>query len=234
MNMALGDRMKRYEESFHTVLVRRSPVIVRVDGRAFHTLTSHAKKPFDHDLMEAMVKAATDVSKEMQGFKVAYIQSDEASFCITDYNALDTQGWFDYDLSKVVSISAALMSVAFNLYYPTRKLTVFDSRAFVVPIDDVANAFLWRAKDWARSSLQMYARSFFSQKQLLNKKRSNMHEMLHTIGKNWATDLTDQERNGTFLIGTELPRYDILPNYESVSSVVNPLLLIKADLSEQG
>lgn len=47
--------------------------------------------------------------------------------------------------------------------------------------------------------------------------------MLHGIGKNWATDLTDREKNGTFLLKNELgtwcenckisPHYDNLKKY---------------------
>jgi tRNA(His) 5'-end guanylyltransferase len=179
-----------------------------------------------------MVSAACEVAKEMQGFKVAYVQSDEATFCLTDYDRLETQGWFDYDLSKMVSISAAIMSVAFNTHFPAdklelRTLAVFDGRAFSVPPDDVVNAFLWRAKDWKRNSLQMYARSFFSHKELINKNHSELHEMLHGIGKNWAIDLTDQERNGTFIFldngGWGKIRTDILPTYQSINGTIGKL-----------
>jgi tRNA(His) 5'-end guanylyltransferase len=188
--------------------------------------------------MSAMVSSACDVAKEMQGFKVGYVQSDEATFCLTDYDRLETQGWFDYDLSKMVSISAALMSVRFNLHpnimggssafgHVTSPWVVFNSRAFSVPPDDVVNAFLWRARDWERNSLQMYARAFFSHEQLLNKGRAGIHEMLHGIGKNWAMDLTDQERNGTFIFfnspdGGEI-RTDILPTYGSINKAIGKL-----------
>ena len=233
--MSLADRIKRYEKTFSFSTLNRMPVMIRVDGRAFHTFTKGLNKPFDHRLIDAMVLSARDVVRDMQGFKVAYVQSDEATFCLTDYDNLETQGWFDYDLSKMVSISAALMSVAFmRRFYANSWLhicdfegfPVFDSRAFSVPHDDVVNAFLWRAKDWERNSLQMYARSFFFHRDLMNKGREEMHEMLHSIGKNWATDLTDQERNGTFLIlgdeGIGI-RTDILPTYQAINEAIGHL-----------
>jgi len=99
----------------------------------------------------------------------------------------------------------------------------FDARAFNVPREDVANYFLWRSRDWARNSLQMYARAHFSQSQLHQKNGPAMHEMLHGVGKNWTTDLHDRTRNGTWLVGPDV-RYDILPRYESVSATVAPLL----------
>lgn len=223
--MKLADRIKKYERTFSHLALKRMPLIIRVDGRAFHTFTKGLKKPFDTELMEAMVSAAIHTAKDMQGFKAGYIQSDEVTFLLTDYDTFETEGWFDYKLPKVISISAALMSVAFNYYYLTRQniLPVFDSRAFTVPKEEVCNVFVWRAKDWERNSLQMYSRAFFSQKELHKKKREDMHEMLHDIGKNWTKDLSDRERNGTFIINSEgsiVERTDILPTYESISAAI--------------
>lgn len=224
--MKLGDRIKRYEAVTNMHATRRMPLMIRVDGRAFHTFTRGMDRPFDQKIINAMVDAASAVAKEMQGFKAAYIQSDEATFCITDYDRIETEAWFDYDLFKVISISAAIMTANFIKHIGTDKSPVFDSRAFSVPADDVVNAFLWRAKDWERNSLQMYSRAHFSHKQLHGKGRSDMHEMLHGIGRNWATDLTEQQKNGTFLIATESGmafRYDVQPNYESISGAIGHL-----------
>lgn len=212
--MDLAQRMKRYESVSRDSLVINMPVIVRVDGKAFHTLTKTAKKPFDSEIMDSMVAAALAVSKEMQGFVAAYVQSDEATFFISDYDDVKTQGWFNYSHSKLISISASVMSVNFTERY--KKKAYFDSRAFNVPKEDVVNCFLWRAQDWKRNSLQMYARSFFSHKELDNKNSESMHEMLYQLGKNWAVDLSDQQKNGTFIIGERI-RTDILPTYADIS-----------------
>jgi tRNA(His) 5'-end guanylyltransferase len=225
--MKLGDRIKRYEAATRYLATQRMPLIVRVDGRAFHTFTKGMEKPFDKKLMGAMVEAARAVAHDMQGFKAAYVQSDEVTFCLTDYDELETQGWFDYNLSKVISISAAMMSVNLIKELGCDELPVFDSRAFNVPIDDVINVFLWRAKDWERNSLQMYSRAFYSHKELIGKKRPDMHEMLYQKGKNWATDLTMQEKNGTFILATEDGleiRNDIEPRYESIKTGMRHLI----------
>jgi len=224
--MSLGDRIKRYELVTRNFATQRTPLIIRVDGRAFHTFTKGMGRPFDSSLMDAMVDAAKDVAEEMQGFKAAYIQSDEVTFCLTDYDSLETQGWFNYNLQKVVSISSALMSVRLIKHLNTDKTPVFDSRAFNVPATDVINVFLWRAKDWERNSLQMYSRSSFSHKDLHGKNRSDMHEMLHKVGKNWTIDLSDQQKNGSFILNTSYGldvRYDIQPMYESIKSAFEDL-----------
>ena len=227
--MKLADRMKIYEKTFSFNTLKRMPLIIRVDGRAFHSFTSNLTKPFDVNFMNAMINAAIYISKDMHGFKVAYIQSDEVTFFLTDYDNLETEGWFGYKLNKIVSISAALMSVAFNMFFSSKKLAVFDSRAFTVPKEEVVNIFLWRAKDWQRNSIQMYAKSFFSYKELHGKKCKDIHEMLYQKGKNWATDLSDRERNGTFIIndGSQLvERNDIIPTFESINNAIHHLIYV--------
>lgn len=221
---SIGIRMKKYENVSRHFLTPRMPVIVRVDGRAFHSLTKRAEKPFDQHFMNAMVNAAFDVSQDIQGFKAAYIQSDEVTFLMTDYDDINTQGYFNYNHQKIVSITASMMSVCFNKYYGnSQKPAVFDSRAFNVPREDVVNNFLWRAKDWERNSLQMYARSLFSHKELHKKNSSDIHEMLHSIGKNWTTDLTSQQKNGTFIIGNDF-NVEIKPSYEDINNAIGDLI----------
>ncbi len=226
--LSLSDRMlENYEQVTQFRLIRRMPVIIRVDGRAFHSLTRKCEKPFDQIFINSMACAARDVSQEMQGFKLAYIQSDEASFLITDYDKLNTQGWFGYELSKIISLSAALMSAHFTSCFCQNGYTAaFDARAFNIPRDEVANYFLHRTQDWQRNSIQMYAQSFFSHKQLHKKNQADMHEMLHEIGKNWATDLTEQKKNGTWLVQKEAlhTRYDILPQFSAINEVVSDLI----------
>lgn len=201
MQSHLADRIKRYERASSYQLTPNSCVFIRVDGRAFHTFTRHCKKPFDHPLMNSMMKAGVETSRDMQGFKLAYTQSDECTFLITDFDTTSTQGWFDYDLSKLVSLSASLFTAHFNrIYHSGEGRATFDSRAFVVPVDDAPNVFVWRQQDWERNSLQMLARAHFSHKQCDHKNRSQLHDMLMLEhGINWATDLTDAEKNGTFI-----------------------------------
>lgn len=196
---SLGDRIKRYEAAYAHRLVPRSCVMVRVDGKAFRTFTKGCAKPFDWKIIDAMVYAATLTASEMQGFKLAYVQSDEATFLLTDFDSLQTQGWFDYELNKIVSISASLFTAHFNRFYGGDTLALFDSRAFVVPEADWPNAFVWRQRDWERNSLQMLARAHFSHKQVQGKKAPELHEMLHGVGVNWA-DLDPQIKNGTFVL----------------------------------
>lgn len=207
MKDTLGERMKRYEETCHFHLSPKIPVIIRVDGKSFHTFTKKCVKPFDISMISAMQLSAFTICREMQGFKFGYHQSDEVSFLLTDTDNIFSQQWFGYDYSKIVSIAAASMTAVFNetnwcKEYKRENVIkhppIFDARAFNIPETDVENYFVWRAKDYERNSLNMYARSFFSHKQLANKNKQEIHEMLHGIGKNWATDISNAEKNGTF------------------------------------
>lgn len=209
---SLGDRIKRYEATSNDNLLPRSPLFIRIDGKTFHSYTKrlNAQKPFDGELNRAMVHAARLTAKEMQGFKMAYIQSDEVTFMLTDYDTHETQGWFGYELNKVVSVSASVFTAHFNRlieqhsnYHYNKPLAYFDSRAFTVPRDDAPNVFLWRQRDWERNSVQMYARAFFSQKQIDGKKNNEILNMLRKEGHPWA-QLPMVWRYGTFIWDNKL------------------------------
>lgn len=219
---SLGDRMKRYERATHHHLTPNSHVILRVDGRAFHTFTRVCEKPFDRDLMDAMTSAMVYTAREMQGFRLGYTQSDEASFLITDTENHESQPWFDNDLAKLISITASTFTAVFNDVYEGRRiahsLAVFDGRAFVVPEPDVPNAFLWRQRDWERNSLQMLAQAHFSHKQLHGKGRKDLHDLLMLErGINWA-DLPDREKNGVFL--TRARTFSTKCGYDDIAAVI--------------
>ena len=129
----IGERIKRYEKAYDFKLTPRSCLFIRVDGKAFHTFTKHCAKPFDHALMDAMEGAARATADEMAGFKLGFVQSDEATFMLTDFDRHETQGWFGYELNKVVSISASLFTAHFNRLYqhPDGVLAVRRPRKFV-------------------------------------------------------------------------------------------------------
>ena len=221
---AIGDRMKsNYEDRARLMLTRRMPVITRVDGRAFHTFTRGFERPFDKRIIMAMEKAARSVCEDAQGCKAAYIQSDEASFLFTDYDTITTEAWFDYNKAKVETITASIMTAAFNVAIESSRSAHFDARAFNVPREDVANYFLWRMMDWERNSVSMYCGAHFSHKQMHGKGKADQHEMLHSIGRNWATDLSPAERNGRWLIRGESgfdTTCDITPSWLEVNDLI--------------
>jgi tRNA(His) 5'-end guanylyltransferase len=203
---SLGDRMKAYEAVTQNVLPRRTYAVMRLDGRAFHSYVKKikAEKPFDHNLMNKMDGLAQYLCENIQGAQFAYVQSDEISILITDFEKVDTQSWFGSNVQKMVSISASLATAYFNSFNsPGDPIAMFDSRVFTIPDPvEVYNCFLWRVRDWERNSIQMLARSSYSHKELQGKGRSDMHEMLHKKEKNWAK-LPDDIKRGRLIVRGE-------------------------------
>lgn len=111
---SLGDRMKQYEGIPKTSLMRRNPVIIRIDGKAFHTFTRGFQRPFDDIFIESMQETMKYLCENIQGCKIGYCQSDEISLLITDYENINTAAWFDYQVQKMCSIAASMATLAFN------------------------------------------------------------------------------------------------------------------------
>ena len=114
----LGTRMKEfYEQVPKTRLVRRMPVAIRIDGKAFHTFTRGFRKPFDHILIKTMQETTKYLCENIQGCVLGYAQSDEITLILVDYQKLTSSAWFDYEVQKLCSISASMATMAFNKYF---------------------------------------------------------------------------------------------------------------------
>lgn len=195
MTDSLGDRMKLYEAAWRPQFPPRMPIVVRVDGRAFHTFTRQFERPFSTAVMDAMDAATDAVAAKLQGCILAYTQSDEASFIIQTDRSLQSQMLWGGDLVKIVSTTAALMTASFNL--ARENSPHFDARAFVMPWDDVPNYILWRYRDWTKNSVTMQALEHFSHKQLHEKNTGQKLGMLQEIGHPWEA-LSPRIRHGHF------------------------------------
>lgn len=230
---ALGDRMKNYEYSFRNYLPNRLPIIVRVDGSHFHSYTKKCKKPFDDKLIEVMNDVAAFLCENIHGAQVAYVQSDEISVLINNYTTLHSQSWFNNNIQKMASVSAGMASAKFTansykiwgfeefegiLSDAVIKPAYFDSRAFILPKEEVNNYFLWRQKDATRNSVQMLARSLYSHKQCNNKKNSELQEMCFQKGVNWNNLPTDQKRGRCIVKQTFVKENIHLPTGQTVQS----------------
>lgn len=118
VNDELGKRMKEfYEQVPKYRLMRRTPVIIRIDGKAFHTFTRGFERPFDEVLGNAMVKTMQYLCENIQGCIFGYVQSDEISLVLSDYKKLNSDAWFGYEVQKMCSIAASMATMAFNKYF---------------------------------------------------------------------------------------------------------------------
>ena len=136
----LGTRMKEYYETIPKIrLTRRTPVAIRIDGKAFHTFTRGFQKPFDEVLGNAMVRTMEYLCKNIQGCVFGYTQSDEITLLLIDYQTFETDAWFDYEVQKMCSISASMATMAFNRFFEQEinvfkaSHTIFDTNEWAYP-----------------------------------------------------------------------------------------------------
>jgi len=215
--VGMHERMKsNYEDRSRFYLTRRTPVVIRVDGRAFHTYTKKYDKPFSEYLSQSMNNAALKLCEQAQGAICAYVQSDEISVILKDYDHFETQAWFDYNLQKIVSVSASIVTGAFNAQQnQVSSVASFDARAFNIPESEVCNYLHSRQVDWYRNSVLMLGQSYFSHKELMNKSVAVIRNMLiDQKDVDWA-NLDPQWKYGRTII----KRATSKPIYHSAESI---------------
>lgn len=212
---SLGDRMKRAESTTKTQLLSRMPVILRIDGRAFHTFAKRITRfdtamkeldtPFSAAMHELMVQTTRELVDGIQNCILGYTQSDEISLLLRDWDTHETQQWFGGSHQKMVSVSASIATAAFNFHaanlgFKQSSFTdaaQFDSRAYNLPREEVTNYFIWRQQDASRNSVQMLGHHHFSQKQMHGKNNSHVQDMLMLEkGINW-NDIPTWMKRGT-------------------------------------
>ena len=118
VNDELGKRMKEYYESIpKTKLMRRIPIAIRVDAKAFHTFTRGFQKPFDKVLIKSMQETMKYLCENIQNCVLGYTESDEITLILVDYKNLDSSAWFNYEVQKMCSIAASMVTMAFNKFF---------------------------------------------------------------------------------------------------------------------
>ncbi len=203
---SIGDRMKNYEAVPKIKLQRRTPVIIRLDGKSFHTWTrwlkngdpSLNKSPFSDIMFKTMSITMINLANDIQNASFAYAQSDEISILLNDWKTLKTDQWFGAGVQKMASISSSMATAVFNdaLKESPAPLALFDARVFNIPKEEVANYFIWRQQDATRNSINMLAQYHFSHNELQNLNTDQVQEKLFTErGINW-NDIDTWKRRG--------------------------------------
>ena len=181
---SLGDRMKGYENITRNHLISRMPVILRLDGRAFHTFTKGFDKPYDTTFAKTMEATMKYLCENIQGCVLGYTQSDEITLVLVDYQGLNTSSWFDNNIQKMVSVAASMATLEFNRKFSALTLgygrmgATFDCRAFNVPKEEVTNCVLFRQNDAIRNSIQALGQAYFSHKELHGKNTEDIIAMV--------------------------------------------------------
>lgn len=183
MNSNLGDFFKAKEMKDN--LKPKGWFVIRLDGKAFHTFSKSAQKPFDITLSEAMRSVTKQLCAEVQNVKMAYTQSDEISLVISDLDSEKTSLWFDGDIQKTVSVSASIATAHFNRFYkhPDGRMGYFDSRVFRLENEEeVQNYLKWRQIDSIKNAITLISLKHFSDKQIHGKHSGEKIEMIESKG----------------------------------------------------
>lgn len=231
----LGTRMKEfYEQIPKSKLMRRTPVAIRIDGKAFHTFTRGFQKPFDDILIKSMQETMKYLCENIQGCVCGYTQSDEITLILIDYKKLTSSAWFDYEVQKMCSVAASMATMAFNKFFAENvkekyehrydikgkcsmpydlystylkaidKGAMFDARCFNIPKEEVTNLIYWRQLDAIRNSIQMVGQANFSHQELQNKSCNDIQDMLMTQKGINWNDLPTYQKRGTCVVRNKI------------------------------
>jgi len=225
----LEDKCLYYRGLSDYKLLPNSYVLVMLDGRSFsHLIKNKFQKPFDDDFIRMMNETAQYVCKNVQGAKFAYVQSDEISIVLTDFDTPTTDAFFGNRLCKLQSIIASLATSKFNqlmISYKFDKMIVdeygnspklsgneivrlvdgmhlyqFDCKCWNVPsINDVYAWFLYRQIDCIRNSKQQTAQTYLSHKELMNRDTDDQVELLRSKKSIDWNNFDDDKKYGRFV-----------------------------------
>ena len=192
VNDELGTRMKEFYETVpKTRLMRRTPVAIRIDGKAFHTFTKGFQKPFDEVLIKSMQKTMKYLCENIQGCVLGYTQSDEITLILIDYKKLNSSAWFDYEVQKMCSIAASMATMAFNKYFKEEMNSWWET---------AHDGVKWDSPEWEKIDklLETYANAY--------KKGAMFDSRVFNIPKEEACNLVywrqlDATRNSIQMVG---------------------------------
>lgn len=203
----LDQLMKSYEHAYRRKVSPTDYILLRLDGKAFHTFTRGLERPYDRDLIRAMQETTVELCQGIQGVRFAYTQSDEISLLITPWDSLDADiskldPAFGGVEAKLISISASIATAAFNKAWAKSqgsdgvKTAHFDSRLWTFSGTEegeklVRQYFDWRRLDCTRNSVSMAAQAQFSHKDLMGVGVSQMKVKLKETGKPWEEEPLD-------------------------------------------
>lgn len=222
-------RMKEYEHETRVFLDHTKPVMIRIDGKAFHTYTKGFQKPFDERISTAMWETAIYLCKTVTGAKIAYTQSDEITLFLNSYENEVSEPYYNNNKSKLESVIASKATKRFNQVMMERLLkdmekeglssaeiattfltkkawAEFDARAFSLPKEEVISNFVWRQKDAIKNSVSMVAQANFSPKLLNGLNGLQLKERLEKEKNIIWDELPIWQQRGVAIVKTKEPK----------------------------
>jgi tRNA(His) 5'-end guanylyltransferase len=186
------------------------------------------KKPFDEGMIRVMDQTAIELCKRIQGAKCAYVQSDEISIVLTDFDSRQTDAWFDGNIQKIASVSASIATAHFNngmyldedILANMDKIAYFDARVFTIPqAIEVKNYLIWRQQDATRNSIHMVARSLASHKECNNLDTDQLQELIFQRGQNW-NDYPEGQKRGRLIAKTTYEKEAFNPMTQQTDKIL--------------
>lgn len=207
--------MKDYEIYSTMKVPKNSNIILRLDGRKFHSLAKglNLEKPYDENFYNIITNVCLDIFNQFSP-KFIYAFSDEISILLDEIP-------FSGRIEKINSVFSSLASSSFTYYllndysneFNLDKLSdndrnnvfpiSFDSR--IIPIDDasICSYFKWRQDECWRNCINGYGiwalKKESNDKQANEKikglKSSDIHDMLFERGIN-LNDVENWKKRG--------------------------------------
>jgi tRNA(His) 5'-end guanylyltransferase len=176
-------------------LLNKVPLIININGRSFHKITSLLDKPYCTEFAEGMLSTTVKLCMEIDGALFAYQHNDEITIVARNDQTQETLPWYDNKLQKICSITSSIATQHFNLFAVNTKLNLmgdalFTSQVFVVPtIAEAINTIIYKQQSNFYLSIQFAC--FY---ELLKKyDKTIIKEMLSDLSIDEKIDLLKQE-----------------------------------------
>ena len=148
--------MKEFEVYSSLRVPKNSKIIMRLDGRSFHSLARDLKlvKPYDENFYKVISEVCKDLFEEFSPIFV-YTFSDEISLLFDKVP-------FDGRVEKLNSVVASFTASSFVMHYGVqfKKPPAFDSRIIPVTDGDIYNYFKWRQDECWRNCVNSHGISY--------------------------------------------------------------------------
>lgn len=180
--------MKGYEVYSDLRVPVNSKIIVRLDGRSFHSFAQKMglAKPYDDNFYRVMVDVCKDLFEEFSPIFI-YTFSDEISILLENIP-------FNGRIEKINSVIASFASSSFTSNYNEEfsKPVAFDSRIIPINDSDIYGYFRWRQDEAWRNCINGYGINFLKSKyssseaneKIRGLNLSDIHELLFQNGIN--------------------------------------------------
>ena len=191
--------MKEFEVYSSLKVPKNSRIIIRLDGRSFHSLARdlNLEKPYDENFYKVISNVCEDLFEEFSAVFV-YAFSDEISLLLDNVP-------FDGRVEKINSVVASFAASSFVMHYRTefKKPPSFDSRIIPISDADILKYFKWRQDESWRNCVNSYGiscmKSMYSNSEANDKikgmKLNEIHELLFQNGIN-LNDIETYKKRG--------------------------------------